>query len=113
MKEQSKPAADEDVVHTNSRLQHQIITHLLKHGSLKVVLPDGVTVEMGVNKISDDGVLRKAPDYSWVIASRDDRMACLDSFNLGLRFADNGSTILFEDSYLTDKGEAVKRVEVI
>jgi len=112
MREQIDTAAPNGK-HSNSRLQALIINHLLKHGSLKVMLPDGVTVEMGVNQLDEEGSLKRAKDYSWVIASKEDRMASLDSYNLGLRFADDGSTILFEDQYVTDEGEAVRRLDVI
>jgi hypothetical protein len=112
MREQIDTAA-QGYRHSRNKLQGQIINHLLKHGSLKVLLPDGVTVEMGLNQLDDEGELRKAQGYSWVIASKEDRMASLDSYNLGLRFADHQSTILYEDQYVTEDGEAVRRVDVI
>jgi hypothetical protein len=98
---------------TQNKLQSLLITHLLKHGSVNLTLPDGVILEIGVNQVADDGELVNVPDYCWVMATRKDRMVVMDSYNVGLRFADNKSTLVFEDSFITNEGEAVRRLDVV
>jgi hypothetical protein len=98
---------------TNNKLQSMLITHLMKHGSVKLTLPDGVILEVGINQVSDDDKLVITPDYCWVMATRQDKMVVLDSYNVGLRFADNKSTLVLEDSFTTSEGEAVRRLDVV
>ena len=47
------------------------------------------------------------------MASRDDRTACLDSFNLGLRFADEKNALILDDSFINQDGEQVRRLDVV
>ena len=37
----------------NNKLQSLLINHLMKHGSVKLTLPDGVTLEIGVNQVNE------------------------------------------------------------
>ena len=97
----------------DSKLQSLLITQLTKHGSIKLGLPDSVTVEIGINQLDSNGDFVNTEDYCWVIASRDDRMAILDSYNLGVRFADEKDTFIFEDEFVTSEGEKVKRLDVV
>lgn len=96
-----------------NKLQYLLINHLRKHGSVKLLLPDGVTVEIGVNQLDEHGNLRSVDNYCWVMASRDDKMAVLDSYNLGLRFADDKNTLVFEDKMVNNDGQHMRRLDVI
>lgn len=98
---------------SNNKLQSLLIMHLQKHGSVKLLLPDGVVLEIGVNQLDEDGRLRSVENYCWVMASRDDRMAVLDSYNLGLRFNDEDETLVFEDSIIDNDGKKVRRLDVV
>lgn len=100
-------------MHPNSKLQSLLITHLQKHGNIKLILPDGITLEIGINQLDAYGNLVKTKDYCWVMASRADRMAILDSYNLGVRFPDDENTIIFEDKFLTNDGEHVRGLDVV
>jgi len=97
----------------NSKLQSLLISQLTKHGSIKLVLPDNVTVEIGINQLDVNGDFVNTEDYCWVIASREDRMVVLDSYNLGIRFADEKDTFIFEDEFITSEGEKLKRLDVV
>jgi len=99
---------------SKNKLQCLLINHLQKHGSVKLLLPDNVVLEIGVNQIDETGNLRNAENYCWVMASRDDKMAVLDSYNLGLRFsADDKNKMIFEDEIITSEGQRMKRLDVV
>jgi hypothetical protein len=98
---------------SKNKIQALLINHLNKYGNIELVLPDGVVLEIGVNQEDKNGDIVIADDYCWVIASRNDRSAVLDSYNLGLRFADNARTIVFEDRYIDQNGEEVRRLDVV
>lgn len=93
---------------SENKIQELIIRHLLKEGSLEILLPNGITLEMGVTQENIKGQLEIADDYAWVIASQDDRSVSLDPYNLGLRFSSNNDKMLvdLEDS-VDYKGDAI------
>lgn len=68
------------------KLQHLLITYLLQEGQVEFTLPSGLKVELGITKESKCG-RRMLEDYCYLIASQDDRVVSLDSFNLGLQFS--------------------------
>jgi len=48
------------------------------------------------------------------MASREDRMAVLDSYNLGVRFdAQDKKALIFEDEFVTSEGKTVRRLDVV
>lgn len=98
---------------TTNKLQALLITQLSKYGSVKLLLPDGIVIEIGVNQLGHDGQLVNVEDYCWVMASRKDRIAVLDSYNCGVRFADNNRTIVFEDTIVNHEGETVRHLDVV
>jgi len=96
-----------------NKLQSLLIMHLEKYGFVKFVLPDNVVVEIGVNQIDKNGDLRKVDNYCWVMASRDNRMAVLDAYNLGLRFPTTDKNVLLEEKCVNDNGTSLHYVDVI
>lgn len=98
---------------SKNKIQSLLVNHLLKHGQIELLLPDGMTVEIGITQENNDGKLVVKKNYCWVIASKEDREASLDSFNMGLRFADDKDIILFDDRYVDQNGEPVRKVEVV
>lgn len=96
-----------------NRVQSLLINHLQKHGMIKLLLPDGVVLEIGVNQLDGNGELRKIENYCWIMASREDKMAVLDSYNLGLRFKDDKDTIVLEDRMISQDGEQVRVLDVV
>lgn len=80
------------------KIQQLLILHLLEEGHIQLNLPDGMKVELGIVKEGKHGTLKKQDDYCWLIAQHKDREVSIDSYNLGLRFADTDSKMLIEDS---------------
>ena len=97
----------------NDKIQALVIGHLMKHGMLRILLPDGIVLEIGTNQLSNDGKLVNADNYAWVMASKEDRMAVLDSYNLGLRFSEESKSLIFEETVINDESEKVKRLDVV
>lgn len=97
----------------NKKVQALLISHLSKHGSIKILLPDEMVLEIGVNQVGQDGRLHNVDDYCWVITSKKDRMSVHDSYNLGLRFSEDKKNLIFEDSFINNDGERVKRLDVV
>lgn len=98
---------------TKNKIQSLIVEHLLKHGQIELVLPDGVTLEIGLTQENQDGKLTIKDDYCWVIASQGGRATSLDSYNMGLRFTDDEKIIVFDDSFTDQTGENVRRLDVV
>ena len=96
-----------------NKIQALLISHLNRHGHIELILPDGVLLEIGINQENKKGDLVIKDNYCWVIAKREDRAASLDSYNLGLRFTDSNTTIVFDDRYIDMNGESVRQLEVI
>jgi hypothetical protein len=84
-------------MNSKDRLQHQLITHLLKEGQVEFVLPNGLKVELGITKDTKHGK-EKIDDYVWMVASQDDKIISLDSYNLGLQFSRDRLVLDEEDS---------------
>jgi len=95
------------------KIQHLLITHLREEGHIELVLPDGIILEVGVTKEGRSGDLEKCDNYSWVIATQDDRTVSIDSYNLGLRFMKQDSRIVFEDSILDNSGHEIKVFDIV
>jgi hypothetical protein len=97
----------------NNKIQALIIGHLSKYGMLRVLLPDGIVLELGTNQISDEGKLVNAENYCWIMASKEDKMAVLDSYNIGLRFNDDSKSLVFEETVINGEGEKVRKLDVV
>jgi hypothetical protein len=96
-----------------NKIQSLVIEHLLKHGQLEILLPDGVKLEIGMTQESTNGTIIKRDDYCWVIASREGRATSLDAYNMGLRFSAEDKTLVLEDDFVDSNGEHVRRVDVV
>ena len=97
----------------NNKIQALLITHLQKHGMLKLLLPDGIVLEIGTNQVTQGGELINVDDYCWIMASRDDKMVVLDAYNVGVRFKDDSKALVFEDITINSEGEKVRRLDVV
>jgi len=98
---------------SKSKIQSLLITHLLKHGQISLLLPDGVKLEIGLTQEDQEGNLVVQEDYCWVIATHQNRSTCLDPYNMGLRFSDNESVLVFDDKFIDNDGEQVRRLDVV
>jgi hypothetical protein len=98
----------------SKKIQSMLIDHLLQHGYIELLLPDGITLEIGTIQEDDFGDLVQQDNYSWVIATRDDNSSVsIDSYNMGLRFNNDNSKIVFEDCFIDQEGESVQRLDVV
>lgn len=96
------------------KLQYLMIQQLLQKGSVSLMLPDGITIEIGITQEDQNGDLKKVDNYCYVVStSKDGRSAILDSFNLGLQFKDDDNTIIFEDRVLGNNGTLVHTMDVV
>lgn len=70
-----------------NRIQAALITYLRKFGSINLVLPDGVGLEIGITQESKQGEI-KSENYCWVVTKRDDRSTVLDRYSMSMLFDD-------------------------
>lgn len=98
---------------SKQKIQSLLITHLLQHGHIDLRLPDGMVLEIGIDQEGNNGMLEKKEDYCWVIASQGDRAMTMDSFNLGLKFADDNERFVFDERFVDNGGEKVRRLDVV
>ena len=96
-----------------NKIQSLLVEHLLRHGQIELILPDGVTLEIGLTQENEDGKLTIKDDYCWVIASQGDRATSIDGYKMGLRFADKDNILVFEDKFVDQNGEQIRRLDVI
>lgn len=95
------------------KLQYLMITQLLEEGSVQLILPDGVTLDIGILQEDKFGNLKKTDDYCYVVASRDGKTAMLDSYNLGLQYESNENAIVFEEEIFDKNGKSVNMMDVV
>lgn len=96
-----------------NKLQYLLIKELLKTGTVELLLPDGITLEIGITQEDKYGQLKKSDDYCYVVASRDGKSTLLDTYNLGLRFDDEKDILIYEDTDVDNDGVAVRSIDVI
>jgi beta-galactosidase beta subunit len=96
-----------------AKLQYLLINQLLKKGSVELLLPDGVTIEIGITQEDQFGDLHREDDYCYVVASRDGKSVMLDSFNLGLCYEPEEHTIICEDETIDEDGRLILSLDVV
>jgi hypothetical protein len=96
-----------------NKLQYLLVSELLKNGSVELLLPDGITLQVGILQEDKMGDLRKAKDYCYVVATRDGKSTILDSYNLGLQFEAEEHTIIYEDEDLNENGDLIRSLDVV
>lgn len=96
-----------------NKIQELVVRHLKEQGTLDLVLPDGIVLEIGITQMDLKGNMVKTDDYCYVIAEREDRKTMLDSYNVGLTFADRKNNIVVEEPCLDEFGNFIKRIDVI
>lgn len=97
-----------------SKLQYLLIKNLLKDGSIELLLPDGVKLEIGITQEDEFGKQKKSDGYCYVVASKDKRSVMMDSIrNLGLQYQGEEHTIICEDEVLDEDGTLVRVLDVV
>jgi hypothetical protein len=97
----------------SNKIQSLLINHLLKHGHIQLRLPDNVVLEIGITEEDKYGNYKKTEDYCWVIAQKENRAACIDSYNLGIRFDDEEKALVLEDSFVDSDGNSIRALNVM
>lgn len=95
------------------KIQYLLITQLLEHGSVQLILPDGVKLDIGILQEDQFGNVKKTDGYCYVVASREGKTAMIDSYNLGLQFEAADDTILCEDEMLDKDGKLIRTLDVV
>lgn len=95
------------------KIQSLVIRQLMNQGSVMLVLPDGVQLEIGITQEDQFGGVQKTENYCYVRASKERRSVMLDSFNLGLQFESKDNTIIYEDEDFDEDGILVKSLDVV
>lgn len=95
------------------KLQCLLITELLQKGTVDLILPDGITLEIGIMQEDEDGNREKADNYCYVVATRGGRTASLDSYNVGVQYESDPDLIVCEDEFYDDNGTVVKTLDIV
>lgn len=95
------------------KIQYLVISKLIESGSIQLVLPDGVTLDIGIVQEDKFGNLKKSDDYCYIVASRQGKTAMLDSYNLGVQYEDEENVMLFQSEIIDNKGKVVKILDVV
>ena len=95
------------------KLQYLIIKQLLEEGSVQLILPDGVKLDIGNIQEDKFGKSNKAEDYCYIVASRDGRTAMIDSYNIGIQYEVDKEIMLFEEEVPNYNGTMFKTFEVV
>ena len=95
------------------KLQYLLVNQLLEKGVVELMLPDGITLEIGIVQDNGKGEMVKEEDYCYVVATRDYRSVMIDSYNLGLQYEDKDDTIICQDSVTDDNGVQIHRLDVV
>ena len=82
-----------------SKIQSLLITHLTKYGTIQLNLPDNMVLEIGITAEKKDGAYEKIDDYCWVIAKKENKATCIDSYNLGIRFNEEDHNMYYTKIY--------------
>lgn len=90
------------------RIQHLLVTHLMKCGQIQLRLPDGVILEIGITQEGKHGT-EITDDYCFVKASREKNFALLDTYNVQLQCA---SDDICTETLTDEEGEVLQRVEI-
>lgn len=95
------------------KLQYLLIKQLLEKGTVELLLPDGITLEVGIIQEDEFGNKKKADNYCYVVATRDDKTVMLDTYNLGLQFVPKRDTIICEDDVVDKNGNLIRTLDVV
>jgi hypothetical protein len=96
-----------------NKIQSLLITHLIKYGTIQLKLPDNMTLEIGITGEGDSGKVEKIEDYCWIVAKKENKATCIDSYNLGIRFDESDKNIVLDDSFTDSDGVYVRQLSVV
>lgn len=97
---------------TKNKIQQLFVEHLMKEGSVELLLPNGMVLEVGVTQENKNGDLKIMENYCWVIATQNNRSVSIDDYSLGIRYSGDKEMIC-EHSSSTEDGSNVKMFDLI
>lgn len=98
---------------SKNKLQTMLIDQLFKYGQIELLLPDGVTLEIGCTQENEDGEIVKRDDYCWVIAKHQNRLASIDPYNVGISLIGDEKAIVLDEEYIGRAGEKIRQFQVV
>lgn len=96
-----------------NKIQALLINHLTKYGTIQLNLPDNMLLEIGITAENKNGNSEKIDDYCWVIAKKENKATCIDSYNLGIMFNEEDNNIVLEDIFTDSDGVSVRQLSVV
>ena len=97
----------------SNKIQRLFINELLKEGQVELVLPTGMTLEVGITQEGANGGLEKQADYCWLIASQDNRSVSIDQYTFGLRFSKDSDRMICSDDIVSYDGQQMRVFDVV
>lgn len=97
---------------SKDKIQHLLITHLLKEGFINLNLPDNMNLEISITHEGKSGYMEKKDNYCLANLRRGNKEISLDSYNAALRLTGNNDNIIFDDSFMENL-EPVRILNVI
>lgn len=80
-----------------NKIQFLLNEYLECHGSINILLPDGVNIEMGITQEGKNGAERKR-NYCWVTTSREGCSTILDKYAMSMHFEDIDSKFVINQA---------------
>jgi len=79
---------------SKNRIQYLLNDYLERNGTIDLLLPDGVELEIGITQEGKRGA-EKLADYCWVATTREDRATVIDRYAMSMEF-DDGACLVDE-----------------
>jgi hypothetical protein len=95
---------------SKDKIQHMLITHLLKEGDIDLNLPNNMRLSVGITRENKNGYPVIQDQYCWIAASKDDRETFIDSYGLEMKFSEG---FVVQDEMTTEEGNHINFVDVI
>ena len=73
-------------------IQSNLNDYLERNGTIDILLPDGVEIEIGITQEGKRGA-EKLADYCWVTATRDDRVTVIDRYAMSMEFENDACLV--------------------
>jgi len=95
-----------------NRIQRLIVEYLMKEGSVELMLPKGMMLEVSITQENKFGNQEITQDYCSIMAHQSDRSVRIDNYNLGLSYAGDKQMVC-EDTLLDENGKNIKLFDVL
>ena len=95
---------------SKDKIQHMLITHLLKEGDIDLALPNNMRLSVGITREGKDGYPVIQDQYCWISAAKGDRETFIDSYGLEMKFSEG---LVVHDDINTEEGGHMNFVDVI